>query len=113
MMSISVDPDTKEIADEVFEFYKKLGKDSFIRSFHNSIEKLWGEQIDMYEFVKSRYDILNSLNAYDIFERFKAAKNVERQRFAAFLQSRVEHRNNEVKEELSFLKQLKNLGHKS
>lgn len=109
MMSISVDPDTKEIADEVFEFYKKLGKDSFIRSFHNSIEKLWGEQIDMYEFVKSRYDILNSLNAYDIFERFKAAKNVERQRFAAFLQSRVEHRNNEVKEELSFLKQLKNL----
>ena len=63
----------------------------------------------MYEFVKSRYDILNSLNAYGIFERFKAAKNVERQRFAAFLQSRVEHRNNEVKEELSFLKQLKNL----
>lgn len=109
MMSNSLEPDIKEIADEVLEFYKKLGKESFIRSFRDSLERLWTEQIDMNEFVTSRYDILNSLNAYDIFERFKAAKNVERQRFAAFLQSRVEYRGIASEKESAFLKKFKKL----
>jgi len=106
-MTSKIDADTKEIANEVLDFYKELGKEEFIRSFHDSLEKLWSEPLVMDEFVSSHYDLLNSLNANELFKRFKSAKNVERQRFAAFLQSRVEYACTAVPEENSFLKQFK------
>ena len=63
----------------------------------------------MNEYVSSRYDLLNSLNASDVFKKFKSAKNVDRQRIAAFIQSRVEYSYTAVPEESAFIKQLKTI----
>lgn len=108
-MTMKVDDDTKEIADEVFNFYKELGKEEYIKKFNQEFDKLWVEALDMNEYVSSHYDLLNSLNASDFFKKFKSAKNVDRQRIAAFIQSRVEFSYTAVPEESTFIKQLKTI----
>ena len=108
-MTMKVDDDTKEIADEVFDFYKGLGKEELIKKFNQDFEKLWVETLDMNEYVSSHYDLLNSLNSSDFFKKFKSAKNVDRQRIAAFIQSRVEYSHTAVPEESTFVKQLKTI----
>lgn len=108
-MSMKVDDDTKEIADEVFNFYKELGREEYIKKFNQEFDKFWVVALDMNEYVSSRYDLLNSLNASDVFKKFKSAKNVDRQRIAAFIQSRVEYSYTAVPEESAFIKQLKTI----
>lgn len=108
-MTMKVDEDTKEIADEVFDFYKELGKEEYIKKFNQEFDKLWVESLDMNEYVSSRYGLLNSLNASDFFKKFKSAKNVDRQRITAFIQSRVEYSYTVVPEESTFIKQLKKI----
>ena len=108
-MTSKVDDDTKEIANEVFNFYKELGKEVFVKSFLHDFDKLWEEAMDMNEYVTSHYDLLNSLNANDVFKKFKSAKNVDRQRIAAFFQSRVEYAYTTTTEEGAFIKQFKTI----
>lgn len=107
VVTMEMDEDTREIADDVFNFYKELGKEEFIKKFNLDFEKFLGEALDMNEYVSSHYDLLNSLNASDVFKKFKSAKNVDRQRIAAFIQSRVEYSYTAVPEESAFIKQLK------
>lgn len=106
-MTMKMDDDTKEIADEVFDFYKELGKEEYIKKFNLDFEKFWVEALDMNEYLSSHYDFLNSLNASDVFKKFKSAKNVDRQRFTVFIQSRVEYSHVAVPEESTFIKQFK------
>ena len=106
-MTMKMDDDTKEIADEVFDFYKELGKEEYIKKFNQDFENLWVEALDMNEYVLSHYDLLNSLNASDVFKKFKSAKNVDRQRFTVFIQLRVEYSHVAVPEESTFVKQFK------
>lgn len=106
-MTMKVDDDTKEIADEVFDFYKELGKEEYIKKFNQDFDNFWVEALDMNEYVSSHYDLLNSLNASDVFKKFKSAKNVDRQRFTVFIQSRVEYSHVAVTEESTFIKQFK------
>ena len=50
-MTMKMDDDTKEIADEVFDFYKELGKEEYIKKFNLDFEKFWVEALDMNEYL--------------------------------------------------------------
>lgn len=107
IMTMRVDDDTREIADDVLDIYRSLGKEECIKSFKESVERLWIDQIDMHEYTNSQYDLLNSLDPDEVFGKFAAAKNVVRQWFVTFIQSRFEYAHKAVPMEDGFYRQFK------
>lgn len=109
VMPFQLDKDSQAIADTVLQIYRELGEKEGQKSFHETLERLWSEQLDMKEYTTSHYPLLASLDPGEVMRVFMSADNLAKQRFVTFLQTRVEYAYNEVPDEAKFLSPFKDL----
>lgn len=109
VMCLSMDIETKKIADEVLKIYRELEAAEKVKAFHEKFEMLWSQLVDMKDFSSSRIPLMASLKPNVVMKKFLSVDNAAKQRFLLFIQARLEYACTAVPEESKFFTAFKAL----